>query len=54
MANKIDIDADQVLSDEGYKKHLKRHANKWERNVHFKLENTCYRFFFFFFFPSKN
>ena len=28
MANKMDIDAEQVLADEGYKKHLKRHANK--------------------------
>lgn len=27
-ANKMDIDPDKLLVDDGYKKHLKRHSNK--------------------------
>ena len=26
---KLDIDPEEIIHDEGYKKHLKRHANKW-------------------------
>lgn len=28
MMSKTDLDPERILKDEGYKKHLKRHANK--------------------------
>lgn len=33
---KIDIDPERILMDSNYKKHLKRHANKYEDTLTFR------------------